>query len=398
MRRPAFFLCYFEATRRCDQDCPYCMTRRNGTPGGELSTEEVKRLVLDGMKEVCPQGAVSFSGGEILLRPDHLELIAHNAGNGLYTFVNTSGAGLDPGKVRDLKRAAGGRLTLGFSLDSVRPEVHARCRSGGPGRIEDLGRICAEQGVPYFVLVTVSRRNLATLKDTLEWLQRRKIPMIRSPFVPRGAAARARHLCFDREDMREVIHPALQAVPLSYVSFVPFFADPDLARLRLGGRGLSLGNLGCQAGRTYIGISAEGEVAPCVHLLDTEVRCGNVRERSLLRILEESPILRTLQGQRPSGGKCARCRYGDSCRGCRALAYYHSGDWRAEDPTCFFDPADLSQRSPHEEEQTRNARAFLNYLSRQPPWREIFGTGGRLGLTLLGLREGVRRWAGGLRR
>lgn len=399
MKRPAFFLCYFEATRRCDQNCPHCMTRRDPpAAAAELSTEEVKRLVLDEMKRVCPQGAVSFSGGDILMRPDHEELIAHNAGNGLYTFVNTSGAGLDPAKIRGLKGAAGGRLSLGFSLDSVRPDVHARCRSGGPARIEELGRICEAERVPYFVLVTISRQNLGTLKATLDWLQERKIPVIRSPFVPRGAAARTPRLCFDWKDMRDIIHPALRDTPLCYVSFVPFFADPDVARLQFGSRTLSLGNLGCQAGRTYLGINAEGDVAPCVHLLDTEVRCGNVRERPLSRLVEESPILQTLRGGWPAGGKCGRCRYGDSCRGCRALAYYHSGDWRSEDPTCFFAPESREQRSPLEEEQTRNARVFLNYLSRQYPWSEIFGPGGRLGLALLNFRDGLRRWAGNLGR
>ena len=33
----------------------------------------------------------------------------------------------------------------------------------------------------------------------MDWLYAKKIAVIRSPFVPRGAAAKARHLCFDRE-------------------------------------------------------------------------------------------------------------------------------------------------------------------------------------------------------
>ena len=91
MKRPDFFLCYFETTRRCDQACPNCMTRRGAAAAAELTTREAQRLVLDELAEICPRGAVSFSGGEILQRPDHLELIAHNAANGLYSFVNTSG-------------------------------------------------------------------------------------------------------------------------------------------------------------------------------------------------------------------------------------------------------------------------------------------------------------------
>jgi len=131
MKRHGFFLCYFETTRRCDQGCPNCMTERATPPArAELSTDEAKRLVLDELKVICPKGAVAFSGGEILQRPDHLELIAHNARNGLYTFVNTSGSGLDLARLQRLKRAAAGRLTLGFSLDSVDEDIQRNCRSG----------------------------------------------------------------------------------------------------------------------------------------------------------------------------------------------------------------------------------------------------------------------------
>ena len=67
MKYPYFFLCYFETTRQCDQGCPHCMTRATEPPARPgLSTDEAKRLVLDELKLICPNGAVSFSGGEIL--------------------------------------------------------------------------------------------------------------------------------------------------------------------------------------------------------------------------------------------------------------------------------------------------------------------------------------------
>ena len=387
MTKPGFFLCYFETTRQCDQGCPNCMTERTTPPGRpELSTAEAKHLVLDELKAVYPKGAVSFSGGEILQRADHLELIAHNARNGLYTFVNTSGSGLDSARLKQLKSAAAGQLTLGFSLDSVEEDIQKQCRAGSRERLERLLKICDEHAVPYFVLVTISRQNLGSLASTLDWLDAKRIAVIRSPFVPRGAAAKARHLCFDRNDMDSRIYPALRDHPLSYVSYTPFFAAPDVTHLTLGGRGLKLGNLGCQAGRTFIGINAEGDVAPCVHLLDTSVCCGNVRTQPLSRILAESEIMRTLRGERPVKGKCGRCRYGESCRGCRALAHYHAGDYLAEDPTCFFEPEGVGTRSPFEATQTANARVFLNHLVQNPPWSDIFGAQGRLGVTLLNFK------------
>jgi radical SAM protein with 4Fe4S-binding SPASM domain len=397
VKRPAFFLCYFETTRVCDQGCPNCMTRIPAAASRrELTTAEAKHLVLDELAAFCPRGAVSFSGGEILQRADHLELIEHNARNGLYSFVNTSGACLDAEKLRALDSAAAGRLTMGFSLDSVDASVQEDCRSGGRDELERLTRLCDERRVPYFVLITVSRRNMRTLRETLAWLQQREIAVIRSPFVPRGAAAASRHMCFDASDMEQHISPALRDSPLSYVSYTPFFAAPDTTHLTLAGQSLSLGNLGCQAGRTFIGINAEGDVAPCVHLLDSPVRCGNVREQPLVRILEESEVMRSLRAPRPVKGKCSRCRYGDSCRGCRALAYYQAGDYLAADPTCFFEPETEETRSAHEQLQTRNARVFLDHLVRHRPWRDIFGARGRIGVTLLAwkarLAEQLESW------
>ena len=222
MQTPRFFLCYFETTRQCDQGCPNCMTRRSEPAARpELSTDEAKRLVLDELPRICPNGAVSFSGGEVLQRPDHLELIAHNARNGLHTFVNTSGSGLDAAKLRELKQASAGQLTMGFSLDSIEEDIQKKCRAGNRESVERLFRLCDESQVSYFVLVTISKQNLGTLGRTMGWLAERKIPVVRSPFVPRGAAAQARHLCFDRHDMERAIFPVLRDNYLDYVSYTP---------------------------------------------------------------------------------------------------------------------------------------------------------------------------------
>jgi radical SAM protein with 4Fe4S-binding SPASM domain len=371
------------------------MTRRSETPARpELSTEEAKRLVLDELKLICPNGAVSFSGGEILQRPDHLELIAHNARNGLHTFVNTSGSGLDAAKLRELNQAAAGHLTMGFSLDSIEEDVQKKCRTGDRESVERLFRLCDEHQVSYFALVTISRQNLATLGRTMAWLADRKIPVVRSPFVPRGAAAQARHLCFDRHDMERAIFPVLRDNYLDYVSYTPFFAAPDASCLSFAGRSLKLGSLGCQAARTFIGINAEGDVAPCIHLLDSPICCGNVRDRRLTEIYDESALMLTLRGERPVKGKCGRCRYGDSCRGCRSLAYYHSGDVLGEDPSCFFEPKGVETRSPHEPLQTATTNVFFKRLVTTRPWNRIFGSWGRLGVFLLNLKFSLKNLLG----
>ena len=112
----------------------------------------------------------------------------------------------------------------------------------------------------------------------VRFLRKRKVPILRSPFVPRGAGEAFRDLMVDAHDMENVVHPALTGNHLSYVSFAPFFGAPELMKAGARQLGLRIAGVGCQAARSYAAVSTEGEVAPCVQLLDSSCVCGNVRQ------------------------------------------------------------------------------------------------------------------------
>ena len=386
-------MCYFETTRECNHGCPGCMTRMDGPAAPALSTDEVKTLVIDEVVKICPTGSIAFSGGEFLLRTDALDLLAHAAAHGLHSFINTNGHLLEPGLIGKIKKASRGRITFGFSLDSVDPDVQSRCRSGGKEDLLRRAALCDEAGVGYFVLVTVSRANMATLAETSEFLRKRGIPVVRSPFVPRGAAAARRDLMFTREDMEKTIHPVLRANPLAYVSYTPFFAPLDATRIGLSKLRISLSQLGCQAARGFVGVSPEGDVAPCVHLLDSEAVCGNVKRTPLSELFSTNPVLCALRESRGLKGRCGRCRYRTACGGCRALAFYSSGDCFAEDPTCFFEPSGERDMSKHEDETGRNARSFIEFVASNLPWRNIFagGMSGKIGASIIRSTAVIRK-------
>lgn len=368
------------------------MTRLKEQPHRiELGTEEVKIRVLDEVKKICPTGAVAFSGGEFLLRKDALELLEYNAKIGLYSFINTCGTLLTPELLKDINKAAGGRITFGLSLDSIEPQTQDECRDGDNALLKSVMKMCDSEGIGYFVLVTISKKNLGTLKKTVEFLEENRIPMVRSPFVLRGAASEAKNLQFSKSDMESSIHQVLRENPLCYVSHTPFFASPEALKIGTEKLGVSLNNLGCQAGRTFIGISAEGDVAPCVHLLDTTVNCGNVRHQRLSELYWSNSVLVTLRGDNPVKGKCSKCRYGNSCRGCRALAYYATGDYLSEDPTCFFNPLDRNTRSEFEEIQTQGTYQFIEFITSNDPWKRIFGPSGFSGRVAMLILNSVMR-------
>jgi AdoMet-dependent heme synthase len=368
------------------------MTRKDGPAVPALSTDDAKTLVIDEVVKICPTGSIAFSGGEFLLRADALDLVSHAAAHGLHSFVNTNGLLLEPGLIAEIKKACQGRITFGLSLDSIDLDVQSRHR---PGNMEDFLRrtaLCDEAGVEYFVLVTVSKANMTTLAQTSEFLRKRGIPMIRSPFVPRGAAAAHRDLMFTREDMEKTIHPALRENPLAYVSYTPFFAPPDTTRIGLSKFGISLSQLGCQAARGFVGVSPEGDVAPCVHLLDSAAVVGNVKRMPLSQLFSTNPVLCALREGRGLKGRCGKCRYRTACGGCRARAFYSSGDCFAEDPTCFFEPSE-GRKSEHEEETGRNTRSFFEFVASNQPWRDIFagGVSGLIGMSIIRSAAAIRK-------
>jgi len=366
-----FFLLYFETTRRCNLSCRYCMSRLPGPSGaGELTADEAKHLVLDEVKKYRPGAAVSFSGGEHLLRSDALEIIRYNASLGLWTFLNTNGLLLDEEMLLNLQKAAHGRLVVVLSFNSVDDAIHKRTRDDNLRTVMDASRRCEKLGIHYFYILTVSRESLSTLPATMEYLKRRQMPVLRAPFVTRGGGGRFPENMFSASDMERTIHPALTCNPLSYVSFTPFFASPELWN---GDESqAALLRLGCQAGRSFAAVNAEGDISVCVQLLDSAVNCGNVKERPLSDVLENHELFKALRSRSDYKGRCGRCRYKMTCGGCRALAFYHTGDIFAEDPTCFFEPEDETSISPLEAEQSGNVRKFMDYIKYNEPWNSLF--------------------------
>jgi hypothetical protein len=65
---------------------------------------------------------------------------------------------------------------------------------------------------------------------------------------------------------------------------------------------------------------------------------GNIKERSLTSIWEDSRILQQLR-RGAYTGRCGACEYRDVCGGCRARALANTGELLGEDPLCAYVPS-----------------------------------------------------------
>lgn len=124
---------------RCEM-CQFAITKKETS----LSTEQWKS-VLDQLKAMgC--GKIHFSGGEMFLRPDALDLVEHGCQLGMKINMTTNGTLFTKDMLRRLVRAKPNSISL--SLDGPRPALHDQIR-GIPGsfkrtcrtirRLQELG-------------------------------------------------------------------------------------------------------------------------------------------------------------------------------------------------------------------------------------------------------------------
>jgi radical SAM protein with 4Fe4S-binding SPASM domain len=107
---------------------------------------------------------------------------------------------------------------------------------------------------------------------------------------------------------------------------------------RLSGlvRSFAPGFGGCSAGITYAGLTAAGELVPCV---PASISLGNILEEDLEEIWVHSELLKNIRRRDELKGACGRCTFRGICGGCRYTAYVTTGDWLAADPSCPFGPS-----------------------------------------------------------
>jgi radical SAM protein with 4Fe4S-binding SPASM domain len=365
-RRYRFPAIYFEATRLCNLQCQVCMTGSNVAPlvrasrNRELSLEEIRDLVLVPAARLGVL-AIGWSGGEFLLRKDALDLLRLTVELGYQCKVCSNGELLDRARLQAIKEATQGRVTIAFGLNSI-DDANTWSRDATADRTLEVLALCDELRIDRHVIITIGKHNADSFEQTVDYLVKRRISFNRAPLVARGSGCGFfREQAFSRDDLKARFHPALRRHVNGYVSFTPFFLSPELHQEVSGGarNGTVPHNppIGCWVG-TWITLNAEGDVSVCPVLLDV-LSAGNVRDRPLDRLVAESELFAALLDRGNLKGRCGRCRYQYTCGGCRAMAYFHTGDHLEEDPTCFFDPVDRTTVSEHEAETNRLFKKYL---------------------------------------
>lgn len=341
------FLVSYSITTKCNLSCKHCYSEatEDGDPD-ELSTEEAFRL-LDGLAG-WGIGLLVIDGGEPLCREDFLEIVSYASGKGIMTGVGSNGILID--NKMATKMAKAGVQSVSISIDGANAETHDSFRGRSGAFDQALEGVSALRmvGLPFQFNMVIRKGTLSQIPDMLKLAVESGANA--AEFFDLVEAGRARKECQDEvlepEERKAVMEwlaqaqidcPILIRVPACpmYPLIIKdraiqpkHFPMEMLRRIPYYGRG-------CAAGMSsgYIVVRANGEVNPCMLL---QVNLGNVRERSITQIWQESEILGQLRTRELLKGKCGQCRYRVECAGCRGRAYERTGDMLAADPGCWL--------------------------------------------------------------
>lgn len=301
----------FEVTHRCNLGCEHCYLTEGpvGRPkprGDELSLEEI-RVIFDALAEAGTM-FLTLSGGEVFMRRDFLDIVAHARRCGFSVTVFTTGTLLTPETASQLADLH--PLSVETSIYSADPDVHDRVTRipGSHARSLRALRLLKERGVVILIKSPLMSLNSDALHE------------IAALAADLGAGYGFDPMLTPRRDG----HQAPLALLPSDAQMRKFFSDPVIAKefaqpvkcLPQAGEEI------CGTGRRTCLISPYGDLFPCgVH----PIPAGNLREKSFHEIWTRSPLLKDLRTQTVTdlrGGAKAIPGFR-----CSALALMEDGDF-----------------------------------------------------------------------
>lgn len=353
------FLISWNVTQRCNLRCAHCYidsSELSTADPGELTTDEGIGLI-DQIADFTPGAMLVFSGGEPLLREDLPELIRAASDKRLMPVLGTNGTLLNDDTAKKLREC--GVKGVGISLDSLNPAKHDAFR-GVQGAWEKTMKgiiACRKHGLEFQIQTTVTKKNYSEIPEIIGYASKIGAKAFNLFFLV--CTGRGQEMTDISPHLYERMLRYLAKVQGQYNMMVRARCAPHFVRISQSEADKEdaafprAWSVGCMAGINYCRITPNGEVTPCPYL---PLKLGSVRKDKFSHIWKNSKVLTGLQ-RLGLKGKCGRCRYSSSCRGCRARAFAIQGDYLAEDPWCLYTPGRNNTTSGEMDEVTWSEEA-----------------------------------------
>lgn len=325
----------WNTTKRCNLYCKHCYRDSDEHKAeNELSTEEGFRLI-EQIKETGIFKILILSGGEPLLRADLEELVAHTKKQGMIPVLGTNGTLLTKERAKSLKEA--GVAAVGISIDAINREQHDGFRQtkGSFDKAKEGIKNALEAGMRVQINPTITKDNVKDLENFVTLATEIGASAVHPFFlVEAGRGKCLSDNALSDDAYFEALKTVMSLQKDSQVELKPTCAPQFMSIAKEMEIPMRF-TRGCLAGISYCCILPNGDVHVCPYL---PLEAGNVRNESFKIIWETSPIFLKLRDKELYEGNCGDCDHHSICGGCRARAYYKTGDFLDQDPMsnhCF---------------------------------------------------------------
>ena len=327
---------YFQwhITERCNKHCRHCY--QDDHPSLELPLNDLF-LILNKMDEALQKwgrrGSLSLTGGEPFIRESDLFALMHRIDNMdsiIYYDILTNGTLISDDIVQrfaDLRKLRRIQVSLEGSSQASNDAIR------GEGSFEEtlsaIHRI-KERGLSVSVMTTINRLNYLDIPGIFDLLKSEGVDTFAlERLIPEGHGKELADQLLSPGELQKlyesIYQMAIRSNSTRVLLYRPLFAsivpeDPTVGAL-------------CSAGNNSLTIMPDGTVYPCRRL---PISIGNVLTDGFFSIWYNSEVLWNIRNPQNLEGRCKECGFLASCRGCRAMAYFCSGNYMAEDPQCWL--------------------------------------------------------------
>jgi radical SAM protein with 4Fe4S-binding SPASM domain len=318
---------HFDLTYRCNERCVHCYLDHDDH--GELTTAECLKVLDD----LARSGALflTFSGGEIFLRPDLYEILAAARSLHFDISLKTNALLVTPQRAARLREFGVRRVQI--SVYSDIPAVHDAITKvpGSLQRTLAAIPILLEHGLQVKLACPLMQENLMAYRGVMALAEKLGIPYILDLTITpmmNGSGGPLAHRASVSSLLPVLQDPLLHACkpqPGAQTASAVNDSPPAFeSAVSSGIESLAYEDLPCSAGHNSCYISPYGDVFPCVQLPQA---AGNLRRENFDEIWYHAPQLERLRAIRESQLPiCSRCEIRSYCERCPGLALMEGGD------------------------------------------------------------------------
>jgi len=340
-------LIFWELTKRCNLRCAHCRAESYDKEySNELSTQQIHSIIGAIASNYRP--IIVLTGGEPLYRKDLFDIATYAHEKGLPIALATNGTLIDETIAQQIKGSGFQRVSI--SIDGPDANTHDSFR-GIPGSFDKAlhgAMLLHQAGVPFQFNTTITKRNVESIEAILKLAQENHAAALHVfMLVPVGCGVEIADTdTLSKEQYEEVLRWFYYKTKEAGIEFkatcAPHYyriirqeAKKEGRKLTFETDGLAAVTRGCLAGSGVCFISHRGDVQPCGYL---PLVAGNVLSTPFNQIWESAELFVNLRNLQKLKGKCGVCEYKAFCAGCRARAYYATGDYMDEEPYCVYEP------------------------------------------------------------